>query len=1500
MRNQVNAGGNITSKTDGSGVAAISAYYVQKADIALGYWHDDGDGIVENGEIYDALSGGAPYPASNWTPIGTEYIHFSGSYNGSGYSVRGIYINNNNDCQGLFYYIATGGTVTNLGVEDSFIRCRDYASILAGRNDGIITGCLTSGSVIVVAYCSGGVVASNSNTLTACFSLSNVSGGDYVGGVAGINGGNISNCYNAGSKSGSYVGGVVGYNTSSGHTDNCYNAGSVSGSYAGGVVGRKAGWVTNSYYDSQICALLGGFGTGAPEGATGQTTQLMTAGTVFTGWSTDAWVFTSGLYPRLKGYENTNAAFVSASPMFLSGTDTIGRVTNGFTVSTENGVSWFSSDLGTIQISGGSATVLKSGSNVTLTAKKGGAIKAVTLGTVLAAPTVLPAGGSFTDTDDIDAGEIGGTIAWTAASPAAYIDGYHIYWGSSATAKLAGQSTYLYEVTGAAAASQTVAANTALPAGATHFLIYSFNAAGDSGNCLAVAITDLYRGLNGLGTSGSPFEIWTRDDLAYMRDRVNANGTITSKTDGSGVTARTAYYIQKADIALGYWQDDGDGLVEDGEIFDAPSGGSAYTASNWTPIGTFSINFGGNYNGGGYTVSGIYINSSIFDQGLFGDTGSDSKISRLGIEDSFVKGVNYCGLLVGVNNGELTGCHTAGSVIGNGCLGGVAGANAGTITACYNLSNVSGVIIIGGVVGENNENINDCYNTGNISGSNTDINGSITGGITGRNYGYLNRCYSAGSVSGSNAGGVAGFNDCIIYACYYDSQICTLTAVTGSGNTIPYGAGLSTQQMTVGSPFSGWSADTWVFTSGLYPRLKDYENTYAAYVSASPVFLSGTDTAGNVTNHFTVSTLNGVSWSSSDSSTIQLSGGNATVLQSGNNVTLTASKGGITKTVPLGTITKPINALAGTAAIHGSAVYGETLTVSLDGGNNTGTLSCQWLRDGADILGAEENAYILTADDIGAVISVKITSSVETGTVLSSPTAAVEKAACAVSPVAAPVLAGRTADSVTLTAVAGYEYILVAGGAEITTGTWQDSNTFTSLAESTAYDIYQRVKETETHKPSAVSAKLYVSTDPGALIGTAIIAGSAVYGETLTASLSGNNNTGTLSCQWVRDTADILGAQAITYVLTADDIGKVIAVKISSSVETGTVISSPTAAVQKAACAVSQAAAPVLAGRATDSITLAAVTGYEYILVTDGVEIATGIWQDGSVFTALAAYSPYDAYQRVKETDTHKPSAVSAKLDVQTADTLVSGVLTQPFTNLTVSLQGLFGRDAALAVTPIQEAGADYSLLSNSLGGKMVLAAYDIAITPDDAFGLPLTLGFMVDEKYNGQSILILHKLKSGTVEQFSPTVSGGWVYVTVTELSPFMMAVEPDVLITVQPEDAMVLAGQTATFKVEAKGLGLAYQWQRRTGPTDSWRDIPGAISTSYTTTKVNKSHNGYQYRVIISDGYGNSVTSGIATLYISVSPDTGDRQNPVLYACLAILSTAVGLRLIKKRRAA
>lgn len=75
-----------------------------------------------------------------------------------------------------------------------------------------------------------------------------------------------------------------------------------------------------------------------------------------------------------------------------------------------------------------------------------------------------------------------------------------------------------------------------------------------------------------------------------------------------------------------------------------------------------------------------------------------------------------------------------------------------------------------------------------------------------------------------------------------------------------------------------------------------------------------------------------------------------------------------------------------------------------------------------------------------------------------------------------PVLLSRTQTSVTLQVVAGYEYLRVSNGAAVSTGIWQDSNVFNGLKSGTAYDFYQRMKETVTHQASVLSAKLDVST----------------------------------------------------------------------------------------------------------------------------------------------------------------------------------------------------------------------------------------------------------------------------------------------------------------------------------------------------------------------------------------------------------------------------------------
>ena len=182
---------------------------------------------------------------TSWTPIGSISSNpYSGTFNGNGHTISGLYINNSTaDYQGLFGYVDQGGTVQNLSV----------------------SGTVNSSYV-------GGVVGLNSGNVENCYNIGDVSGGDVsgnssvVGGVVGYNNGSVTNCYNTGEVSGKIsVGGVVGYNNS-GTVKNCYNTGNVSGGSKGGVVGYNissgtSAIVENCYYQIDKGATFGIGGT---------------------------------------------------------------------------------------------------------------------------------------------------------------------------------------------------------------------------------------------------------------------------------------------------------------------------------------------------------------------------------------------------------------------------------------------------------------------------------------------------------------------------------------------------------------------------------------------------------------------------------------------------------------------------------------------------------------------------------------------------------------------------------------------------------------------------------------------------------------------------------------------------------------------------------------------------------------------------------------------------------------------------------------------------------------------------------------------------------------------------------------------------------------------------------------------------------------------------------------------------------------------------------------
>jgi len=199
-------------------------------------------------------------PSNIWIAIGTYNPSaslansFSGTFDGNGHVVSGVYISNySSDYQGLFGYVGSGGTIKNLGVTASFIYGGSFVGGLVGvSNRSTITDCYTTGTVKGYNHNVGGLVGKNEgSTVTNCYTTGNVQGD---GGLVGSNEGTIKNCYATGKVHG--AGGLVGSNKKGGTIVDSYATGNVqgSGSYsnAGGLAGSNSGAIKNCYATGEV------------------------------------------------------------------------------------------------------------------------------------------------------------------------------------------------------------------------------------------------------------------------------------------------------------------------------------------------------------------------------------------------------------------------------------------------------------------------------------------------------------------------------------------------------------------------------------------------------------------------------------------------------------------------------------------------------------------------------------------------------------------------------------------------------------------------------------------------------------------------------------------------------------------------------------------------------------------------------------------------------------------------------------------------------------------------------------------------------------------------------------------------------------------------------------------------------------------------------------------------------------------------------------------------
>ena len=178
---------------------------------------------------------------TNFEPIGTSAVPFTGTFDGNGYTLSNLKITGTNNQRGLFGY--NSGTIKNVVMNNVNISGKDEIGSLVGNNSGTITNISVSNINITAEDSVGGIVGKSSTQIPdSSVTKGKINGIQYLGGIVGYlyNEAVIKKCYaDIEIKGTSNIGGIAGY-VPSGKIEQCYAIGILegSGSYVGGIVGN--------------------------------------------------------------------------------------------------------------------------------------------------------------------------------------------------------------------------------------------------------------------------------------------------------------------------------------------------------------------------------------------------------------------------------------------------------------------------------------------------------------------------------------------------------------------------------------------------------------------------------------------------------------------------------------------------------------------------------------------------------------------------------------------------------------------------------------------------------------------------------------------------------------------------------------------------------------------------------------------------------------------------------------------------------------------------------------------------------------------------------------------------------------------------------------------------------------------------------------------------------------------------------------------------------------
>ena len=259
-------------------------------------------------------------------------------------------------------------------------------------------------------------------------------------------------------------------------------------------------------------------------------------------------------------------------------------------------------------------------------------------------------------------------------------------------------------------------------------------------------------GVTGNGTEAEPFILKTAEHLVWFRDYVNVGK--------SSACAKIADDVEEIDMSTVCHKADAEKQVAE---------------LSWTPIGNYSKQYQGTFDGNGKTIRNLFISSTSNEIGFFGYA-ADCRIKNITFDNAKVKGNDNC------STGILAGC--AGSCVienikttencsveGQYETGGIAGGANGNISNCENHAIVKGLHSVGGIVGicfDSENSITSCANYGEITGTEDFVGGII---------GYFGEGSLQNSTNNGNITGDARVGNLIGYA-----NICNINNVLGIGN----------------------------------------------------------------------------------------------------------------------------------------------------------------------------------------------------------------------------------------------------------------------------------------------------------------------------------------------------------------------------------------------------------------------------------------------------------------------------------------------------------------------------------------------------------------------------------------------------------------------------------------------------------------------------------------------------------------------------------------------